>query len=122
MVLVLALTGLRIGELCGLRWRRLNLTHLAVQQVDGEQLAPLTLAVREAFIRVYGKQIEKSQKGGQYQDVKTRKSRRDVPLVPLAVKVIERVRSESKFLGADDPVFATRNGTRSTPTTSWRGS
>ena len=110
MVLVLALTGLRIGELCGLRWRRVSLTD-SVVQMDSEQLAARTLAVRESFVRVYGKQLDESEKGGQYQDVKTRKARREVPLIALVVKVLERVHAESKFTGPNDPVFASRNGT-----------
>jgi integrase len=109
MVLVLALTGLRIGELCGLRWRRVNLGENSVQ-MDGEQLSPFTLAVREAFIRVYGKELTKSEKGGQYQEIKTKKSKREIPMVPLVLKVLERVRAESKFAAPNDPVFACRTG------------
>lgn len=109
MVLVLALTGLRIGELCGLRWKRVNLTGAAVS-MESESLAPSSIAVREAFVRVYGKALEASQKGGQYQEVKTRKSRRDVPLVALAVRVLEGVAAASKFTRPEDPVFAGRNG------------
>jgi integrase len=110
MVLVLALTSLRIGELLGLRWRRVNMTEAPVP-MDAETLLPFTLAVREGFVRVYGKQVDKAQKGGKHEDVKSRKSRREVPLVPLVVKVLERVRAESKFIDGDDPVFSSRNGT-----------
>jgi integrase len=110
MVLVLALTGLRIGELTGLRWRRVNLSN-SVLQVDSEQLAPFTLAVRESYVRVYGSQIKASEKGGQYQDVKTRKSRRDVPMVGLVVKVLKMVHDANNHTGPDDPVFAGRNRT-----------
>lgn len=109
MVLVLALTGLRIGELSGLRWRRVNLTGKPVQ-IDGEALPALTLAVRESYVRVYGKQIDKAQRGGQYQEVKTRKSRRDIPMIGLVVKVLLRTQAESKFSGPEDPVFAGRTG------------
>lgn len=109
IAVVLAMTGLRIGELCGLRWKRVNLTDAAVT-MDNESLAASCIAVREGFVRVYGKSIEAAQKGGQYQDVKTRKARRDVPLVALAVHVLEGVYAESKFTKPDDPVFAGRNG------------
>ncbi len=110
MVLVLSLTGLRIGELTGLRWKRVNLTDAAIQ-VDSEQLAPFTLAVRESFVRVYGKQIGEAEKGGQYQDLKTAKSRRNIPMVALVVKVLRMVQATSKHAGPDDPVFIGRNGT-----------
>lgn len=55
LVVFLAWTGLRIGEACGLRWR----------DVD---LETLTVHVRENFVM------------GQYQDLKTRKSNREVPI------------------------------------------
>lgn len=110
MVLTLALTGLRIGELCGLRWSRVNLTEEKVS-MGADQLAPKTIAVREAFVRVYGKQIKDEDKGGQFQGLKTPKSKRDIPLVPLVVKVLEKLQSESKFTKPEDPVFAGRNGT-----------
>lgn len=110
MVLVLAFTGLRIGELCGLRWRRVNLTSVPVA-MDSETLAPSSLAVREAFIRVYGKAMDEKQRGGQYQEVKTKKAKRDVPLIALAVHILELVAAASKFTGLNDPVFAGRNGT-----------
>lgn len=109
MVLVLALTGLRIGELCGLKRYRANFTDAAVR-MDGEQLQPFTIAVREAFVRVYGKELPAAEKGGQYQDVKSKKSRREIPLVPLAVKVLERVYADSKFKEPADPVFTGRTG------------
>lgn len=110
MALVLAMTGLRIGELCGLRWKRVNLASEPVA-MNSETLAPFSIAVREAYVRVYGKGIENSERGGRYQEVKTRKSRRDVPLVALAVRVLEDVSAASKFTKPDDPVFAGRNGT-----------
>ncbi len=109
MVLLLALTGLRIGELCGLRWFRVNLT-TDPSSMEGETLAPLSLAVRESFIRVYGKSLEETQRGGQYQEVKTKKSRRDVPLVALAVQILGELKASSKFTAPKDPVFAGRNG------------
>lgn len=109
IAVVLAMTGLRIGELCGLRWKHVNLTDTAVR-VDNESLAPSCIAVREGFVRVYGKSLDAAQKGGKYQEVKTRKARRDVPLIALAVHVLEGVYAESKFTKPDDPVFAGRNG------------
>lgn len=55
LVLFLTWTGLRIGEACGLRWQHVN-------------METLTVHVRENFVM------------GKYQDLKTRKSRRDVPI------------------------------------------
>ncbi|MDP8989619.1 MAG: site-specific integrase [Acidobacteriota bacterium] len=109
MVLVLAFTGLRIGELSGLRWRRVNLTNEAVR-LDGESLEANSLAVRESYIRVYGKALDRADKGGKYQEVKTRKARRDVPLISLAVQALEAVKSGTKFSSPEHPVFAGRLG------------
>ena len=109
MVMVMAFTGLRIGELNGLRWRRVNLTDQAIW-LDGESLVEESLAVRESFVRVYGKALDKANKGGQYQDVKSKKSRRSIPLAALTVRVLEVVRADAKFNGPDHPVFAGRKG------------
>jgi integrase len=109
MVLVLALTGLRIGELCGLRWFRVNLTEVPAT-MEGEVLAPLSIAVRESFIRVSGKSLGEDQRGGQYQDVKTTKSRRNIPLVALATQILRDLKTSGKFTGPKDPVFAAGNG------------
>lgn len=82
LVRFLALTGLRIGEAMGLRWRDADL------EVG-------VLHVRESFAH------------GQYQTVKTRTSRRDIPLTSLAVAQLRKLGPQA----ADSPVFVSRNGT-----------
>ena len=110
MVLVLALTGMRIGELCGLKWKRANLTDRPV--VSGPDLIEAqTLAVRETWVKVYGKHLSDDVPRGQFQGVKNpKKGRREIPLLPLVVDAIEQVRAASSFTGSDDPVFAGRTG------------
>ncbi|MEW6045890.1 MAG: tyrosine-type recombinase/integrase [Bacillota bacterium] len=71
---VLALTtGMRKGELLGLRW----------QDVDLERA---TLEVRQSLVRVHGKPV--------FQQPKTARARRTVELTPLAVEALRRHRAK----------------------------
>jgi integrase len=110
MVLALALTGLRIGELLGLKWKRVNLTDKPI--VCGPDLVePRTAAIRETWVKVYGKHLGANTARGQYQDVKNVKNGpRDVPLLSLVVDALRKIRAESVFTGPDDPVFASSTG------------
>ncbi len=51
MVFCLGMMGLRISELVGLKWKRLNLTDQTAV-VDGTAIPPFTAAIREQFVRV----------------------------------------------------------------------
>lgn len=62
MVLVMALTGLRVCEAAGLRWGRLNLSDQPLI-VGGETLPPWSLAVREKFSHSRYSPILKSKAG-----------------------------------------------------------
>ncbi len=93
LVTVLAVTGLRIGEAMGLRWKRVNLS-AEPAMVDGELLPGYTMAVRENYVR------------GVYGTLKTHTSRRNVPLNTDALRELGKVRAQSKFTGADHPVFS----------------
>jgi integrase len=77
LVIVLALTGLRIGEAMGLRWKHVD-------------LEAGMLYVRENFVR------------GEYGTLKTARSRRDVPLHSLAIAALSRLTRGD----AESPVFA----------------
>src|SRR5215471_18312035 len=74
---------------------------------DGIYVAvpPRCIAVREQFVRVYGKKLGEVSRG-QYQGVKARDRNRDVPLSSAAVELLRRVMAESKWKGPNDPVFA----------------
>lgn len=93
LVPFLALTGLRIGEAMGLRWRCLNLTDKPVV-VNMEVIPPYCIAVRENFVL------------GQYQSLKTSRSSRNVPIPDWFVPRLQTLFVESKWKGPDDPVFA----------------
>lgn len=95
--IVLMTTGLRRGELLGLRWRNVD-------------LAAGCLTVEENFVAVKG--------GGTYQPPKTEKSRGRVPLIKPALDALkshkERMMFEKHFDG-DKPVFCTKAGTPINP-------
>lgn len=79
LVRVLALTGLRIGEAMGLRWKHVDL--------DAG-----ILKVRENFVR------------GKYGTLKTARSRRDIPLHSIAIAELRKLEPA----GGEMPVFAGR--------------
>ena len=61
------LTSMNIAEICGLQWKRVNLTDGFVT-VDGESLPPLSIAVRRQWYR------------GEYGAVKAKGRRRNLPI------------------------------------------
>jgi integrase len=105
LVAFLAMTGLNKSEMQGLRRRRVNLSDEEIL-CDGKPLPPRSLAVREQFVRVYGKSLGENVERGQYQGVKARDRDRVVPLSTAAVELLRQVMAESKWKGPNDPVFA----------------
>jgi integrase len=79
------MTGLRIGEILALRWKRVNFI--------GE-----TLVVAETCFM------------GRFGTPKTRASRREVPLSPAVVEALKAHYSRSANRSPEGLVFATRNG------------
>lgn len=51
MTLLAILTGMTVAEICGLQWKRVNLTYSAVVNSDGEMVPSKTLLVREEWTR-----------------------------------------------------------------------
>src|SRR5262249_31930026 len=85
MVGVIALTGLRIGELLALRWSALD-------------LSIGTLAVRESSFE------------GKLQRPKTQRAVRTIPLGPQAVTLLTAHRARFDSVQPDDLVFPNRRG------------
>jgi integrase len=81
LYLMAAMTGLRQGELLGLRWRDLD---LGVQKVR----------VRQTFVR------------GEFKGPKSARGSRGVPLAPPLEGALRELRDASPFIGDDDLVFA----------------
>lgn len=97
MITIATLTGLRIGELLGLRWGRINLTGQPRIQ-DGVLVKPLSLLVCEQFHR------------GQFQTIKgNSKCHRVLPLSKVAVETLTRLVREC---GPDGLVFPGPTGDR----------
>jgi integrase len=89
LVAFLSMTGLRKSELQGLRWKRVNLTDKPIL-CDGQPLAPHCIAIREQYLRVYGKHLKVDR--GQWQDLKTREQgMRDIPLSFAAVELLQKI-------------------------------
>ena len=85
IVLLATMTGLRIGEILALRWKRIDF----IRQ---------TLVVAETCYL------------GRFGTPKTRASRREVPLSPAVVEALKAHFSISADRNAEALVFATRNG------------
>lgn len=97
LVLILAVTGMRIGEAMGLKWRRVNLTAAPVM-LDGELIPPYCLAIRETWGM------------GAYGTPKTERSRRFIPLASWAVVLLEEMKQRVEHVAANDPVWAGSTG------------
>ena len=97
MVLFAILTSMNIAEICGLQWKRVNLSE-QFATVDGESLPPLTIAVRAQWYR------------GEYGSVKARSRRRNLPVPIVLSGVLLKMRERKKFTGPNDPVFVARTG------------
>jgi integrase len=88
------LTGLRIGEILALKWKRIDLLHG-------------TLEVAETY------------SDGFFGSPKTRSSARVIPMCKELTKLFMQSRSESLLTGPDDLVFATSKGTPLNWFSSW---
>jgi integrase len=98
MVLTAILTSMNVAEICGLQWKRVNLSD-EWTTVDGEALPPLTLAVRRQWYR------------GEYGTLKKKSRKRNLPIPRSLVGLLVGLKQQAQFAGPDDPVFASRAGT-----------
>jgi ATP-dependent helicase/nuclease subunit A len=98
MVLTALCTSMNVAELCGLRWRYVNLTD-QFSLVDGDAIPPFRAAVRWNFT------------AGQFGSVKTGNRNRTVPLPQMVVEALRALKESSAFSGLNDSVFTSRNGT-----------
>lgn len=98
MVFTAVLTSMNISELCGLRWKHINLTPQWAPFED-DVVPPFTLVVRQHFSR------------GELGSLKTGNRKRNVPLPELLVAALARLKARPKFIGPEDVVFASGRGT-----------
>ena len=98
MVLTAVLTSMNISELCGLRWKHINLTPNWAPFED-DVVPPFTLVVRQHFSR------------GEVGSLKTGNRKRNVPLPAILTAALARLKMRPKFTGPEDVVFASSRGT-----------
>jgi integrase len=89
-VLTAVLTGMRIGEILGLKWTRLNFLRGNIE-------------VSETF------------SNGQFGTPKTRSSRRVIPMSSILREALELHRRGSAHTAPEDPLFCTNKGTPLSP-------
>lgn len=97
MALIAIVTGMTVAEICGLRWKRVNLSDVETIASDDEVVPPRSITVREEWVR------------GQLIDVaKKRQLNYTIPgpLLPLLRRLIGR----GEFTEPHDFVFASRLG------------
>lgn len=98
MALTAVLTSMNVAELCGLRWRHVNLSPEWVT-FNGEGLAPFTIAVRQHFSR------------GEVGSLKTGTRKRNIPMPESLVEALAKLKARHAYVGLDDVVFCSRRGT-----------
>jgi integrase len=97
MVFLAVMTSMNVAEICGLKWKRVNLTKQPVI-MDAELLPPFTVGVREQWFL------------GQWGSVKARARRRYVVLPQWAVEQLKELQNRARCVGPEDPVFAGTSG------------
>jgi integrase len=98
MALLSMTASLNVAEMCALRWKRVNLTGEIVTS-EGQLIPPYSVVVRENFYE------------GKFGSVKAPSRKRSVPLSSSMAAALLEIRRQSKYIGPDDLVFATRRGT-----------
>src|SRR6266853_6192041 len=97
MVFLAVTTSMNVAEMCGLRWKRINLTEKPII-MDAESLPAFTADVREQWYK------------RQWGSLKAKARRRDVLLPRWAVAELRELRQREKWVGPEDPVFAGKSG------------
>jgi integrase len=97
MTLMAVLTGMTVAEICGLQWKRVNLTDVEVSNSNGEAIPPRALLVREEWMRGQLGAVSKRRVGT---------LRIPKPLLPILV----RLNRNPRFAGQSDFVLTSRSG------------
>jgi integrase len=97
MALIAIVTGMTVAEICGLRWKRVNLSDEETLTSDNEVVSPRTITVREQWVR------------SQLIDVATKRQSNYTILGPL-LPVLRRLIGRGEFTEPDDFVLTSRVG------------
>ena len=96
MVIISLLTDMNVSEICGLQWRRVNLTGAWLDS-DGELIPPITIAVRKRWYR------------GELADVKTCRQR-NIQIPEILLPMLLLLRGRTNFGSPVDFVLTSRTG------------
>ena len=97
MTLFAILTGMTVAEICGLQWKRVNLSDAEVINSDGEAIPAKTILVREEWTR------------GQLGSV-SRRRLGSLAIPKTLLPILERLSRNPKFARASDFVLTSRSG------------
>jgi integrase len=97
MTLFAVLTGMTVAEICGLQWKRVNLTDTETSNSDGDVISPRTLSIREEWTRGQLSGVSKRRVGAIHIPK---------PLLPILL----RLSRNPKFTGPTDFVLTSRTG------------
>jgi integrase len=92
------LTSMNIAEICGLQWKRVNLSDQFVV-VDAETMPPFAMLVRRQWNNY------------RLETVKRKSRKRALPIPPVLLPILVELKQRTQFTGPDDFVLASRNGT-----------
>jgi len=97
MTLIAILTIMNMAEICGLQWKRVNLTD-AWSNTDGEPIPPRTIAVRQQWY------------GGEFGSVNKKSRNRNLPIPEPLIPVLLGLSQRAKFTGPEDFVLVSQAG------------
>lgn len=97
ITLLSIIVGMNVGEICGLRWKRVNLNEHEIVRSDSEVIPPKTIIVREEWAR--SQLITVPQR---------RMSTRKIPTSLLPI--LRELKYRGDFIEPDDFVFVSRGG------------
>jgi integrase len=97
ITLIAILTGMTVTEICGLRWKNVNLTD-EERVTEGERIPPRMIAVRKQWSR------------GELGKVKQRRNR-NLPIPLQLFPILRELSLRGAFTGPDDYVLTSRVGT-----------
>ncbi len=101
MMLIAILTGMNVAEICGLKWKCVNLTG-AYSAGDGDAIPPISIAIKNQFYR------------GECAEVRVARIR-NLAIPELLLPILLRLKARPIYSGPDDFVLVSRFGTPINP-------